>query len=143
MGLALSSLSNAMIDNTDAAAVFATKLPSGSSIRIPEHLAQLFENNRFQDYDFGPEENMVRYGNDTPPLFDVSEISGIPVALFIAGMDTLEGPLDNQWLATQLEDVLVYNTVYSNYSHFDFYLAENPEDYLNDIIDLLSEYNNP
>ena len=142
VGLNLISYTNAQIDNVDAAATFATKVPAGLSIRAAEHLAQLHENRRFQDFDFGAEENMARYGNTTPPVFDVSEISGIPIALFFAGMDDEVGALDNQWLIAQLEDVLVFDTIYQDYAHFDFYVAEHLDQFLDDVIDLLSQYGN-
>ena len=136
------TFTNPFNDNIEAGATFATKIPAGLSVRAAEHVAQLHENRRFQDFDFGPDENMARYGNSTPPGFDVSQISGIPIALFFAGVEDEVGPTDNQWVISQLEDVTVYSTYYSNYSHFDFYLAEHNEPFLEDVIELLSEYNN-
>ena len=136
------SFTNPSIDNVEAGATFATKVPAGLSVRIAEHVAQLHENRRFQDFDFGPDENLARYGNYTPPVFDVSLISGIPIALFFAGRDDQVSPTDDQWLVAELEDVMVSSIAYSNYSHFDFYIAENSEVFLEDVVDLLSEYNN-
>ena len=124
---------NAKIDNVDAAATFQTKIPGGLSVRSAEHLAQLHENRRFQDFDFGAEQNRVRYGNDTPPIFDISEISGIPIALIFGGIDNEVGVLDNLWLTAQLEDVLVLDRYYQNFSHFEFYVAEHLEVFLENV----------
>ena len=136
------SLFNPSIDNIEAASTFISKIPAGLSVRAAEHAAQFHENRRFQDFDFGPDENMERYGNYTPPIFDISQISGIPIALFFAGTDDEVGPTDDQWVISQLEDVTVYSTYYPQYFHFDFYLAENNEPFLEDVVELLSEYNN-
>ena len=129
-------------DNIEAASTFLSKIPAGLSVIAAEHIAQFHENQRFQDFDFGTDENMARYGNSTPPVFDISQISGIPFALFFAGEDLEVGPIDDQWVISQLENVTVYSTLYPQYFHFDFYLAENNEPFLEDVVELLSEYNN-
>lgn len=50
----------------------------------------LIEGN-FQYFDYGPKTNMEKYGQDTPPQYDMEKITA-PFALFYAQNDWLAGP---------------------------------------------------
>ncbi|KAG5864112.1 hypothetical protein JTB14_005552 [Gonioctena quinquepunctata] len=87
---------------------------------IVAHYAQIIRNRRFEQRDFGKSENINKYGQPHPPLYDVSKIS-VPAALFT-------GP--NDWLGTEENAKRLYGHLdkrsrcgyYSidNYSHMDF-----------------------
>ena len=52
------------------------------------HYAQLYVSHNFEAYDFGAEENLIRYGQTTPPEYDLSQILA-PVAIFKGDADVL------------------------------------------------------
>lgn len=52
--------------------------------------ASLFSSGRFQQFDFGRKRNMKHYGQDRPPMYDVSKIK-VPINLFWAENDWMTG----------------------------------------------------
>lgn len=50
-----------------------------------------FLEGNFQYFDYGPKTNMEKYGQDTPPQYDLEKITA-PFALFYAQNDWLAGP---------------------------------------------------
>ena len=48
--------------------------PSGSSMKTIEYYGQLIQNKTFREYDYGPEGNLAEYGQEWPPLLDLSVI---------------------------------------------------------------------
>ena len=53
------------------------------------HWKQIFDNGKFQAYDYGSSrENQAHYGQPYPPAFDLSNIR-IPVRLFAGASDLL------------------------------------------------------
>ena len=132
---------NPVNDNLPAGEALQSRLPSPSSMMLMEHFAQIHQSGRFQDYDYGPQSNMARYGSETPPEFDLTQITGIPVALFVQSLDNEGDRVDSEWLLQQIDDIVVFNRTYQNYAHFDLYVAENTTDYLVDVVDLLEQFN--
>nr|XP_045622183.1 lipase member K-like isoform X2 [Procambarus clarkii] len=65
--------------------------PEGTSIRTLAHYAQEILNGQFQHYDFGKTENMRRYNQTTPPLYDLSRVN-VPVVLMWGKNDLLADP---------------------------------------------------
>ena len=61
---------------------------------------------------------MNRYGSITPPEFDLSRISGIPIAVLFGSLDNENTYLDREWFMEQINDVVVFNRTYQNYAHF-------------------------
>ena len=106
-----------------------------------EHHSQIYTSRRFQEFDYGPEENMNRYRSETPPEFDLTQITDIPIAVLVQELDDECTPQDNEWLIQQLNDIVVFNRTYGNYSHFDLYVAEDTTVYLDDVVNLLQQYN--
>ena len=132
---------NALIDDASASATLETIIPSQTSVKNVQHFAQIHDNRRFQDFDYGSQGNMNRYGSETPPEFDLTQITDVPIAILIEPLDDEGTALDNEWLIQQLNDIVVFNRTYEDYAHFDFYVAKDTTVYLNDVINLLQEYN--
>lgn len=61
-----------------------------SLIRFIFFLKTITEGN-FQYFDYGSKENIVRYGQENPPQYQLQNIS-TPIALFYAQNDWLAGP---------------------------------------------------
>ena len=84
--------------------------PAGTSFRCVDHFRQMTLAKQFQRYDYGLEENVIKYEQETPPAFDLSAIKKAPIALFCGSLDQLASPEDYKWLRDQLinTDSLVY-----------------------------------
>lgn len=69
-----------------------------------------FISGRFQQFDFGRKRNMKHYGQERPPMYDVSKIT-VPINLFWAENDWMTGekasPHDFHNMASDFK----YNTV--------------------------------
>lgn len=67
--------------------------PAGTSTKTVVHYAQeIHEGGNFQSFDYGSAENMNRYGQVEPPLYNLDNISA-PIALIYANNDWLAGPM--------------------------------------------------
>ncbi|GIY22139.1 gastric triacylglycerol lipase [Caerostris darwini] len=71
--------------------VYAAHTPAGSSAKSVAHYGQLVESGKFNKYDYGKKENLVRYGQETPPEYDLTKIT-TPVALMWGLNDDLADP---------------------------------------------------
>ena len=101
--------------------IYLDNLPAGSSTRPFVQYAQLhLLENEFRKFDFGEKENMVRYGTEIPPSYDLSKITA-PVALFVGDKDDLACPADVDYLVTQLPNVIHHEVVdFDGWTHLDF-----------------------
>ena len=61
--------------------------PAGTSFRCVDHFRQMTLAKKFQKYDFGLEENVIKYEQETPPEFDLGNIKKAPIALFCGSDD--------------------------------------------------------
>ena len=123
---------NPTYDNINLMPLIAKHTPSGTSLRTLLHYQQSFIQNdkfhpTFSKYDFGEEENLVIYGSETPPEFDLSLIN-IPIRGFVGLEDTFSNPTDSNLLKAKL---LSLNKDYKDYmyndcGHMTFMWALNP-----------------
>lgn len=97
--------------------------PAGSSTQTLFHFAQGYSSGRFQKFDFGLRENLVNYGQEQPPEYDISRIK-VPITLFWADNDWLTGQEDINNLREKLPNLQAIHKV-SNpiFSHLDFLWA--------------------
>ena len=86
-----------IIDNGNRYADKLAHQPAGAGWKNLVHYGQIIEAGRFQRYDYGADENMKRYGSETPPEYDLSKIK-VKTALFTGDVDTLADPEDVEWL---------------------------------------------
>ena len=127
--------------NEPAHEALTSRFPSTTAMRLMEHFSQMRRDHRFQDFDYGYYTNMEVYGAETPPEFDLTQITGVPIAVFDEELDYETANPDNEWLVQQIGDIVVFNRTLTHYAHYDLYIAENTTDYLVDVVDLLHEYN--
>jgi lysosomal acid lipase/cholesteryl ester hydrolase len=117
--------------------------PAGTSTKTVTHFAQeIHENGNFQQFDYGEEENLKRYGQKLPPLYDVDNIR-VPVALFYATNDWLAGPLDVKSLYNKLERISIglFKVPFDNFNHVDFLWGNDaPEIVYKKVIAILQQY---
>lgn len=97
--------------------------PAGTSTRTVVHYAQeIQEKGNFQNFDYGPEENMKRYGTKVPPQYNLENIS-TPIALFYAQNDWLAGYQDVKKLyqgISRHSSVELLKVPFENFNHVDF-----------------------
>ncbi|XP_032786259.2 lipase member K isoform X1 [Daphnia magna] len=76
--------------------------PAGTSVKTAVHYAQNYMTGQtFQRYDFGHRENLLRYGQTTPPTYDLSKVT-CNVFIFWGQRDKVSAPKDIAWLANKL-----------------------------------------
>ena len=85
--------------------------------------SQQIGSGRFQKYDYGKRENILRYNTPIPPEYNVSKIN-IPIVLVSGTVDGVATPKDVQWTKQQLSHV-VDHIVVEGYGHTDFMWAIN------------------
>lgn len=127
-------------DNEKRIPIFATHLPSGTSLRTLLHYSQFFVQKDkyhpvFRMYDFGNSENKKRYSQTTPPDFNF-ELINIPIRAFVGIDDKLGDPKDNAILRTKMEQL---GKDYKDYviddcGHITFMWPLYPEDIFKNVI---------
>uniref|UniRef100_T1JGJ3 Partial AB-hydrolase lipase domain-containing protein n=1 Tax=Strigamia maritima TaxID=126957 RepID=T1JGJ3_STRMM len=83
-----------------------TSILRGTSLRTLLHFYQLITKKQLMQYDFGSEENLLRYGTDMPPIVDVSQIT-TPTSLIHSSNDPLASPLNVALLARKMKTAKV------------------------------------
>ncbi|XP_054263930.1 lipase 3-like [Macrosteles quadrilineatus] len=94
--------------------------PHPGSTKSVVHFLQIMNSGRFCMFDYGPEDNMLRYNRSTPPEYDLSSVD-IPVAIFYSHWDTMVSYQDVEWLASQLKNtILAYSVPKYKFAHLSF-----------------------
>lgn len=131
---------NPKYDNLKNLPEYLRHMPSGSSLRCLVHFKQSFlqpdkQNPKFSKYNFGESENLRRYGQKTPPEYDLKLIN-IPVRGFVGLDDRLGDPTDNTILANNLQKLgKNYKAyVYSDCGHMTFMWAINASKIFADVL---------
>lgn len=75
--------------------VIIAHTPAGASVHTVNHYAQTVMSGNFQKYDYGLIGNMNHYGQNTPPLYNLSSVTA-PVGLFWGQTDWLATPQVSQ-----------------------------------------------
>ncbi|KAK4309688.1 hypothetical protein Pmani_018686 [Petrolisthes manimaculis] len=106
--------------NKEYLPVILAHTPAGSSVHTVNHYAQGVISGKFQKYDYGLLGNLNHYGQDTPPLYSLANVTA-PVGLFWGNTDWLATPQDVARLASELPNVaLNFNVPKPQFNHFDF-----------------------
>ncbi|XP_059619221.1 lipase 3-like [Phlebotomus argentipes] len=107
--------------NTNLTPVIFAHAPAGASTKTLVHYAQeIHERGDFKRFDYGRRENEARYGQATPPLYNVTNISA-PVALIYATNDWLAGPQDVEILHKKLPNSIgMFKVPFEDFNHLDF-----------------------
>lgn len=105
--------------------IVAHHIPEGTSILNILHFGQMVESGQFRTFDFGPEENMRRYGSATNPFYPIRNINSTDIAFIMGRTDPLS-TMDNvritrEMLRVQLmDDYVVADPVWG---HADYMYA--------------------
>eukprot|EP00747_Dinoflagellata_sp_TGD_P179326 gnl/TRDRNA2_/TRDRNA2_29974_c0_seq1.p1 gnl/TRDRNA2_/TRDRNA2_29974_c0~~gnl/TRDRNA2_/TRDRNA2_29974_c0_seq1.p1 ORF type:complete len:457 (+),score=41.75 gnl/TRDRNA2_/TRDRNA2_29974_c0_seq1:58-1428(+) len=136
---------NSTLDAQQALDYTKNYLPAGASTKVFLHAAQQlrWSNGTFRKWDYQPEGNMLHYGQTTPPLVALSNVT-VPMALFFAGnKDPVVGSLKNMDICREAFPKVVFHKIYANYSHYTFQIVdiERDSDYFAfDLLKLLTNH---
>ncbi|XP_050355782.1 gastric triacylglycerol lipase-like [Nymphalis io] len=99
-------------------------VPAGASTKTLVHYAQEIRNvGRFQQFDYGTDENLKRYGTLSPPEYPLHKIT-LPIALFSSENDWLASDVDVTSLYVQLVNPIEHYIVpLKEFNHIDFIWA--------------------
>lgn len=103
--------------------------PAGSSTKTYLHYLQEIRNEgKFQQYDYGPRGNMIKYGNVTPPEYNLKNINR-PIYLFYAENDIFSSAIDVERLSKKLNSLVGMNKVpRDGFGHLDFLFGKDVYD---------------
>ncbi|CAI2369411.1 unnamed protein product [Moneuplotes crassus] len=121
---------------------FLARISNGIGIRLLEHLFQSVRTSQFTYFDLGIEENLEAYGTELPPQIPLENIN-TPLALMWGEFDGSITQQDAQWIRSRLENNIIFDNIYEDQTHLSFLVGNNIEEYLDDIIQLMSEYQTP
>lgn len=112
-------------------------LPAGASTKTLAHYAQEIRNEgRFQQFDYGFDGNMKRYGDKAPPAYPIEKIT-LPIALLSGDNDWLSSVNDAKNLYQHLINP-IERTIIHDFNHLDFLFGKKaPEKVYKNILDLL------
>ncbi|NXA26067.1 LICH hydrolase, partial [Ibidorhyncha struthersii] len=104
--------------NTSRIDIYVGHTPAGSSVQNVIHWHQITRADQFQAYDYGPKENMKKYNQSTPPVYQIEKIS-IPIAVWSSGRDKFADPKDMAKLLPRITN-LIYHEHFPAWGHLDF-----------------------
>lgn len=112
----------------------AAGFPAGTSVHNIARYGQNIRSKRFQKFDYGPKQNLVLYGNETAPTYDLSTVT-VPTVLIYAKHDRLVDASNIRWLQKTLPNVVeVFEVPDPMWSHMDFTMSRNVPKYVYPII---------
>lgn len=130
-------------DDKDALVNLTAHFPAGSNVQSVNHYEQLYRSGNFQDYDFGKELNLRKYGTVKPPLFNLSK-AAVPIALFMGSEDELSTTTDNKRMVQELPvDQVVYQQEFKGFAHMTYSVGGSKawQQWYPDALQLMGQYN--
>ena len=117
------------------AAIFLNHLPDATNSKTMVHMAQMYRNgDKFYNYDFGEEDNLIHYGSITPRKYNLGNVK-TPTYIFSGDSDGFATQNDVQILIKQLPNVKLHHKVnIKGFAHLDFILGVNADKFLNEEI---------
>jgi lysosomal acid lipase/cholesteryl ester hydrolase len=126
--------------NISRVPVYVGHSPAGASVKNCIHYCQEVKSGKFCKYDYGKVGNLAHYGQETPPVYDVTKIK-IPMALFTGSNDWLADPQDVKDLLPKLTNIAYHKNV-DDYDHLDFIWGVNAyQEIYPDVVRLFWQYN--
>ncbi|KAL4332998.1 hypothetical protein GQ457_07G000580 [Hibiscus cannabinus] len=119
--------------NASTVDLFLQNEPQSTATKNMVHLAQTVRDGVLKKYDYGrPDYNLMRYGEPTPPAYNISNIArDLPIFISYGGQDALSDVQDVQLLLDHLKfhDVNKLSVQYiKDYAHADFIMGINAKD---------------
>jgi len=121
--------------------MYAAHFPCPTSVYTFAHWAQLIRSQGFGMFDYGLITNLQKYGQTTPPTYDLSQYQGPPLYLHHGGQDVLADPQDFQQLSTTLPSSSIQQIYYyAPWGHLDFVWGLDGVQCYNNILQMLPSY---
>lgn len=115
---------------------------SAGSHKTLLHFGQCVASDAFQNFDYGEETNLIRYGQVYPPKYDPKKIE-VPIAVYYGGQDSFTVVRDFDEIVYKDFLTIVDVNEISKYAHLDFIIAEDVvEQVYEKILLSLNKYNN-
>lgn len=131
---------NPEVDNLEGQAGYIlSNLPKGSGYKAVVHYGQNMKSGGFHRFDHGRRGNMKKYGQHTPPEYDLAQIKIKNIAMLHGIYDRLADPEDVQTLYEHVKDKVVHYKQYE-LGHLSFAAAKNMDWFKTDVVDLLNKY---
>ncbi|KAL4715160.1 hypothetical protein ACJJTC_012207 [Scirpophaga incertulas] len=116
--------------------------PAGASSKQIIHFGQVYNSDKFVQFDYGWIKNKITYGTFSPPAYDLSAIR-TPIFLHYSDNDWLSTPEDVNRLAKEIKSVVgKYRVPLAEFNHVDFVFAIDVKKYIYDrILKIMSQFN--
>uniref|UniRef100_A0A1B0CG72 Partial AB-hydrolase lipase domain-containing protein n=1 Tax=Lutzomyia longipalpis TaxID=7200 RepID=A0A1B0CG72_LUTLO len=109
--------------NKTLLAPFTANIPSGASTKQAFHYLQLVNSGHFRPFDYGPAENMKKYGSRAPPDYPLERITA-PISLHYSDNDWLISVEDVDKLRRRIPNLIgAFRVPYPKFNHADYLLA--------------------
>lgn len=79
---------------------------------------------KFQDYDYGPTENIQKYKKSSPPQFNLTNVVA-PVGLFYSANDLQSSVIDVEVLSSELGNNIEKHYLVEGPDHFSYFHGMN------------------
>jgi len=114
--------------------------PGGSSFHLLMHWAQRIRNDSLREFDWGKNNSQHYNGSSSPPLYNLSKITGTKLALFDGYRDLFITQKDIASLLSEVpQENWIKHITLQKYAHFDFVWGKDAHTRLYpEVIELLS-----
>jgi pimeloyl-ACP methyl ester carboxylesterase len=125
------------VDNVHRFPITVGHFPAGTSVQNVYYWSQMFNQKEFEMYDYGKAGNQAKYGQPTPPIYDLGKITE-PIYMFVGEYDHLASVADTATLRGRLTGSS--RVEYRRYplGHGSFIWGLDVATYVNDVIDVLN-----
>ena len=90
--------------------MYFSNLPVGSSGLNSAHIIQMFYSKKPHKYDYGKDENIKRYGQESPPDYIMENINSTNIALIYSHNDVLNDLEDIKLLKKHLKGIKIFHS---------------------------------
>uniref|UniRef100_T1GYY1 AB hydrolase-1 domain-containing protein n=1 Tax=Megaselia scalaris TaxID=36166 RepID=T1GYY1_MEGSC len=99
--------------------------PAGSSAKQIRHFLQIINTGRFAEYDYGTSENLFKYRQFLPPIYNMTRVTA-PIYIHYSANDLLVNQIDVEHLYEDLVNPMgKYLVPMKEFNHMDFLWAIN------------------
>lgn len=100
-------------------------IPAGSSMKTLVHLVQLINQDRFQQYDYGMNKNIIKYQSLSPPKYEVANVKVKVIIYYVENDGGILGKNIEEFIK-QLPNVVACHFIPEhNFNHMDYILSKN------------------